>query len=140
MPENNCACGVAPTLIFSCSGSADVGEISDRAARKMTREGLGKMYCLAGVGSHINSFLMNAGAAGKILVIDGCQVDCARKLIEHAGFMDIEHIRVTDMGMEKGKSPASEERIDAVLQSGKMILGMNTSSKSINLKAEGIER
>jgi uncharacterized metal-binding protein len=123
MSENACVCGEAPTLIFSCSGSADVGEISDRAARKLTKDGVGKMYCLAGVGSHINSFLMNASAAGKILVIDGCPVDCARKLIEHAGFTEVKHIRVTDIGMEKGKSPATDERINEVFNKGRVIIG-----------------
>lgn len=39
--KNGCECGAAPTLIFPCSGSADVGEISDRIARKLTRDGVG---------------------------------------------------------------------------------------------------
>ena len=38
MAETNqaCACGTAPKLIFACSGAADVGQISDLAARKLT--------------------------------------------------------------------------------------------------------
>lgn len=32
--KKSCECSAAPTLIFSCSGAADVGELSDRAARK----------------------------------------------------------------------------------------------------------
>ncbi|MFA5434628.1 MAG: hypothetical protein WC372_01150 [Candidatus Neomarinimicrobiota bacterium] len=35
----NCDYDSAPMLIFHCSGSSDTGEIADRAARKMTREG-----------------------------------------------------------------------------------------------------
>ena len=48
MSEANCCAKGANTLIFSCSGAADVGEIADRAARKLTRERMGKMFCLAG--------------------------------------------------------------------------------------------
>lgn len=35
--DNECGCQAAPQLIFPCSGAADVGEISDRAARRLTR-------------------------------------------------------------------------------------------------------
>ena len=40
-------CGGGPRLIFACSGASDVGEIADRAARKLSREGVGKMYCIS---------------------------------------------------------------------------------------------
>ncbi|MEK7995130.1 MAG: putative zinc-binding protein, partial [Planctomycetota bacterium] len=43
--SNECSGG--PKLIFACSGAADVGEIADRAARRMTRNGSGSMFCLA---------------------------------------------------------------------------------------------
>lgn len=120
MPEKKpcCSCQTAPTLIFSCSGGADVGEISDRTARRLSREGLGKMFCLAGVGGHVNNILMSTEAAGTILVIDGCPVDCARKTLEHAGFDTFLHVRVTDCGFTKGSSPATEDRIEAVYAKG----------------------
>ena len=62
--DKQCACGTAPKLIFPCSGAADVGEIADRAARRLSKEGAGKMYCLAGVGGHIEDMLLNVQAAG----------------------------------------------------------------------------
>ena len=124
MPEKNqgCECVSAPTLIFPCSGAADVGEISDRAARKLTREGVGKMFCLAGVGGHVNNILTSTQAAGKILVIDGCPVDCAKKTIEHAEFSEFLHFRVTDLGCVKGKSPATDETINRITAHGKSLL------------------
>jgi uncharacterized metal-binding protein len=124
MPETNCGCGcsAAPTLIFPCSGAADVGEISDRVARKLTREGAGKMFCLAGVGAHVDNFLMSTRAAGKILVIDGCPVDCAKNMLRHVGFEDITHMRVTDLGCEKGKSSVSEDTIAKISAHGKSML------------------
>ena len=124
MESTNCGCGCAsaPTLIFPCSGAADVGEISDRAARKLTRDGVGKMFCLAGLGGHVNNILMSTSAAGRILVIDGCPVDCAKKTLEHAGFTDFVHLRVTDHGCIKGKSPVMDENVDIIADKGKMLL------------------
>lgn len=121
MSEKSCGCGCseAPTLIFSCSGSADVGEISDRAARKLNRDGAGKMFCLAGIGGHVNNFIMSTGAAGKILVIDGCTVACAKKTLEHAGFNNFEYVCVTDYGCLKGKTPVTDETIDRIVIEGK---------------------
>ena len=74
------------TLVFPCSGTADVGEISDRVGRKMTKEGLGRMYCLAGIGGHVSGIVESTKAATEIITIDGCPVACATKALEHAGF------------------------------------------------------
>ena len=126
MPDSNkgCGCGSAPTLIFPCSGAADVGEISDRAARKLTRDGVGNMFCLAGLGGHVESFITNTQAAGKILVIDGCTVDCAKKTLEHATINDFLHVRVTDCGCIKGKSPVTDETVARIAAYGNEMLSV----------------
>jgi len=120
--KHECACGSAPKLIFPCSGAADVGEVADLAVRALTREGAGKMYCLAGVGGHVEDMLLNVQAAGKILAIDGCPKDCARQTLAHAGFKDIAHLRLTDLGFQKGASPATAENIDTVVELAKPLL------------------
>jgi len=51
------ACDGGIKLIFPCSGAADVGEISDKAARGLTAQGHGKMFCLAGIGGNINGII-----------------------------------------------------------------------------------
>jgi uncharacterized metal-binding protein len=117
-----CAGSAAPKLIFPCSGAADVGEVADRAARKLTREGAGKMYCLAGVGGHIEDMLLNVQAAGKILAIDGCPKDCARQTLAHAGFKDFAHLRLSDIGFFKGASPANEESVSIAVEHAKPFL------------------
>ena len=38
--EELCSCSGGPKLIFACSGVADVGEIADKAARKLTKEAM----------------------------------------------------------------------------------------------------
>ncbi|MCL4191158.1 MAG: hypothetical protein KJZ87_05395 [Thermoguttaceae bacterium] len=114
-PSPTCACSAAPKLIFACSGAADVGHVSDLAARKLTAEGVGKMFCLAGVGGRVSGIIATTQAAESILAIDGCQLDCVRKTLEEAGFTKFEHLRLNDLGMEKGKTPASDENVATVV-------------------------
>jgi uncharacterized metal-binding protein len=117
-PQPVC-CGAAAQVIFACSGSADVGKIADLAARKLTEEGVGKMSCLAGVGGRVTGIMETTRAAQTILAIDGCPLHCARNTLEQAGFKKFEHLCLSDLGMEKGKSPPSEERIAQVVGRGK---------------------
>lgn len=117
MNENDkCSCDAAPRLIFACSGSSDVGAISDQAARKLTREGKGKMYCLAGIGGRVSGIMATTESAGNILVIDGCPIECAKKTLKQAGFENVTHLRLSDIGLEKGKSAVNQENIDKVFK------------------------
>ncbi|MFC2160778.1 putative zinc-binding protein [Acidobacteriota bacterium] len=109
-------CSAAPTLIFACSGAADVGAIADQAARRLTANGSGKMYCLAGIGGHVPGIIKTTQEAEKILALDGCPVDCTKLSLEEAGITNFEHIKVTDLGIEKGQSPATNENITTVVQ------------------------
>jgi uncharacterized metal-binding protein len=115
-------CSAAPRLIFACSGAADVGELSDLAARELTVEGVGKMFCLAGIGGRVSGIMANTQAAQAILAIDGCPLDCAKKTLENAGFTKFEHIRLSDLGMEKGKTAVTEEAVATVVSLGKIRL------------------
>ncbi len=110
----SCACSVAPKLIFACSGAADVGAITDQAARKLTRDGAGNMFCLAGIGGRISGIVKSTEAAAKVLAIDGCPLSCARKCLEQAGFTGFDHVQLADLQMAKGSSPVTEENIDRV--------------------------
>ena len=112
--KSTCACGTAPKLIFPCSGGSDTGELTDQTARKLTREGLGKMYCLAGIGGRVSGIMASTESAAKILAIDGCPLNCARKTLEEAGFKTFEHLTLSDIGFQKGKSPVNAENIAKV--------------------------
>ena len=104
-------CTGGPKLIFACSGAADVGAIADQAARKLTRDGAGKMFCLAGIGGRIDGIMKTTQAASSILAIDGCPLNCVKASLEKAGFTNFKHLQLADLGLEKGKSPATEENI-----------------------------
>ncbi|NUM52009.1 MAG: putative zinc-binding protein [Candidatus Hydrogenedentes bacterium] len=111
---NACANNAAAKLIFACSGAADVGAIADQAARKLTRDGHGKMFCLAGVGGRVPPIIERTQSAERVLAIDGCELDCVKKCLELAGFPDADHVRLSDLGFEKGKSPVTNEAVDRV--------------------------
>lgn len=120
--KKQCACGTAPKLIFTYSGAADVGAIADQAARKLTKDGAGKMYCLAGIGGRVSRIMTTTESAAKILAIDGCPINCASKTLELAGFKKIEHLALSDIGLQKGQSPVTPENIDKVAQKAAPLL------------------
>lgn len=109
----SCSCSSAPvTAIYSCSGAADVGEIADRTARALSREGLGKMSCAVGVGAGIQSLRNGALSAGRVLAIDGCSTRCVAKALVESGVAGYMHIDLGNEGFAKGESPASEMSIE----------------------------
>jgi len=116
-------CTGGEKLIFACSGAADVGAVSDRAARQMTRDGVGKMFCLAGLGGKVEGIIQKSKAAATILAIDGCSLDCAGKCLEQAGITDFAHVRVTDLGLEKGQTPVSDRNVTMVAEAAAPLLG-----------------
>ena len=72
------------------------------------------MFCLAGIAGDVELIVVNSRAANRTVVVDGCDSDCAKKTMEKQGFAEFDHIRVTDLGWEKGKTPVTEERIQEV--------------------------
>jgi uncharacterized metal-binding protein len=91
-----------------------VGALADQAARKLTRDGAGKMFCLAGIGGRVDGIMKTTQAAAKILAIDGCPLNCARNCLEKAGFTQFEHMQLSDLGLAKGSSPVNEPNIATV--------------------------
>lgn len=102
-------------LVYSCSGAADVGEIADRAVRRLDAANIAWMSCLAGIGGRVSGLVANATAAPMLVAVDGCPHDCAKKTLELAGFPDVRHVRVTNLGFKKGRAPAAEEAIAKVV-------------------------
>jgi uncharacterized metal-binding protein len=79
------------------------------------------MFCLAGIGGRVPSIMDNMKMAGEIWAIDGCPEDCAKRTLELAGFALTRHLRVTDCGFEKGRSPATDDNVIVVLTKAQAI-------------------
>jgi uncharacterized metal-binding protein len=110
-------------LIYACSGGANVAEISDRAARELMFSGCGTMFCLAGLGAGIQGMIQTAKDADVNLVIDGCPVDCAKKIFEKAGLSNYAYVKVTDLGIEKVKGVrCTDDQVAKVVAKAKEVL------------------
>ena len=116
--QAQCSCSSAPNFVFPCSGASDVGGLSDQGARQMAKDGTGKMYCLAGIGGRVETIMADTRAAGRIVVIDGCEQECARKTMGLAGFIGFQHLKLAEMGFKKGETPVTPERIRVVAAKG----------------------
>ncbi len=123
MANETCACKGGQALIFGCSGGSDVGALADLAARRLSKEGKGKMYCLAGVGGRVPGIMKTTEATEEILAIDGCPMECAKKTLEQAGIKKFKHLQLAGLGFEKGKAPGSEENVSKAAAAGAGMLG-----------------
>ena len=123
---SKCCCGGKIILIYPCSGAANTGEIADRISRKLAKEGYGNMSCLASVGAHISGFVQSAKGAEENITIDGYSINCAKKILEHIGVTPTKPYILTEMGVEKGKTPATKEIVNAI---------SNKIKKDLSLKA-----
>ncbi len=120
--SRGCSSSEGPKLIFACSGCAEVGELSDQAARQLNRDGLGKMTCLAGVGARINGFIKSTEAAAKVLAIDGCKLHCTKKTLEEAGLRSTAHLCLEDIGFEKGSTEINKDNVAKITQQATALL------------------
>ena len=98
-------------IIYACSGCSDAGELADRVARQLTRDGIGEMSCLAGIGGRVKPLLIKGQRAQQIIVIDGCPLTCARHTLQLAGLNNFQHVKLHEFGQCKGSCPVTEERI-----------------------------
>jgi uncharacterized metal-binding protein len=114
-------------LIFACSGAVDVGAIADRSARTMAEQGVGKMFCMAGIGGQVEKIMETTKSADRILVIDGCPMNCTQRCLEQVGFDNIIHLQLADMGLEKGKSLVSSENIWRVVMKATEIMNYDVA-------------
>ena len=57
------------------------------------------------------------------LVIDGCDMDCAKKIFDNCGVTNYVQVKVTDLGIEKVKGVrCTPEQVDKVVAKAKEVL------------------
>jgi len=98
---SKCSCEQGSIILLPCSGGSNCGQIANQAAVELTKEGTGTIYCLAGVGAHIESMVATVISAEKIVAIDGCPVSCAKKTLAHARIIPTHWVCVTELGVTK---------------------------------------
>lgn len=111
--KSGCLCGSSEYMVLACSGACDLGQISDLIARQLRDNGVRKMNCLAVVGAGIEKSIEDFKTKN-ILMLDGCAVDCGKKILDKAGFKDYRYVRLTDYGYTKGQTPVNQNVVDDV--------------------------
>ena len=96
-----CLCEQSEIIIFSCAGSSNVGQIANQTAVKLTQEGIGRYFCLSGIGGHVSGMIESTKAGKMLVAIGGCAVGCSKRTLEHVGFNIDAHVEVTQLGIEK---------------------------------------
>lgn len=112
------ACGVGDVLLFACSGTANVGEIADRAVRRVAGEKRAGLFCLAAIAAGRPDSIAKARRASLNIVVDGCPIDCGARIFAAAGLTNTIHVRVTDLGIEKHAAVGAvpETEIEAAVE------------------------
>ena len=102
--------------IVSCSGASNTGKFTDEVARMLSASGDASMICLAKVALGDQPLIQKVKAQNtKIVVLDGCPINCAEKLLGREGISDIIHINTTDFDIVKGKTPFSVEKANEIV-------------------------
>lgn len=108
------------TMILACSGASNLGQLANQAAVELTREGFGKMFCVAAIGAHLPTFVEAAKKSQGLITIDGCAVGCARKILEHAEVPLQAYVVLYDLGIEKNSNtnliPSEVEKVKAAVK------------------------
>jgi len=95
--QKGCLCGSGEKIVIACSGACDLGQVTDIVARKLRDNKVRKMNCLAAVGADVKPTI-EAFKSANLLMLEGCPVDCGKKILDKAGITNYTHIRMTDLG------------------------------------------
>ena len=128
---NECCAPGGNIVILACSGGSNVGQLSNQAAVELTQEGFGKMFCLAGVGGHLGGFVQSAKDVPQMVAIDGCDIGCAKAILEHADVPIKSYLVLTGLGIQKNKIfNLKKDDIDTVKEAVKKSCGESQSAQT----------
>ena len=80
--ELTCECHAEENIFLPCAGGPNCGQITNRVAVKLDEEGVGRIYCLAGIGAHVDGIVEKADK----MITTGCGAEaedvCPASFIE----------------------------------------------------------
>jgi len=101
--------------IVSCSGASNTGLYADEVARQLNNDNEASMICLAKIAIGDKALINKVKSQQtKIIVLDGCALNCAEKILANAGITEIIHVNTTDFDIVKGKTPFSKEKAQEI--------------------------
>lgn len=103
-------------LVMSCSGASNTGEFADAIARRLDEKKDASMVCLPKIAIQDRNLIDKVNnSGGKLIVLDGCPLHCAKKILQNAGITDFLHLTITDFGVKKGATPVTQDSIDEII-------------------------
>lgn len=113
------------TALFVCFGGlSNVGTLTGLAgleAVKQAGPGKAAIFCLGGLPTQAPSVIDKTNRVDRIVVVDGCPLNCARKIVEGAGYQPTVTINlVNDCGIKKG--PPTQYTTDDLVTASAAIL------------------
>lgn len=112
-------------LVYSCSGCSSAAQLANDVAVRLDRAGLAEMSCIAGVGGGVQSLVNKAkraaGSGRRIVVLDGCHLQCARHCLDREGIRPDLHFRLNEFGIRKQyHADASAEDVERLFETVRM--------------------
>ena len=88
------------TALFVCfGGMSNVGVLTGLAGLEVMRQ-VGRenacIFCLGGLPTRAESVLEKTAGARRIVTVDGCHMNCARQIVEQAGFSPRHSLTLAD--------------------------------------------
>lgn len=91
-------------ILYSCSGCSLAGQTAHTLALHLNKIGIVEMSCLAGLASGKKSFKSKA-LNREIWIIDGCQMQCAKTILQNKDMQETKHIKLYEHGIKKHQEP-----------------------------------
>ena len=113
-----CSCGQnePKRIIFPCAGQANVGQLTNLAAIQLTKEGYGSIACASLLAIGTESLIANALNADEVVALDGCPMQCMKKIAGAQGIPVGQHLVMTELGIAKGPSKQySEDDVEKIV-------------------------
>jgi uncharacterized metal-binding protein len=108
---SDCECIADEITLLPCSGGSNCGQIANQIAVLLNNLGVGTLYCLAGIGAHIDGMIESARGSKRLVVIDGCPTACAKKIVEHTGLKITDWICITEEGVSKNHNLLLDDQV-----------------------------
>lgn len=103
-------------VLISCSGASNTGCYADKVARIMDENGQANMICLPKIAINDKKLIDSVkNTSKKVVVIDGCPLNCAEVIVKEKGIENFTHINTTDFGIIKGKTPITDDKINEII-------------------------
>ncbi len=109
-------------VVVTCSGASDVGELSDRVGRELSRTNVVHLECSSAIGAARADSLERLRRAKAVLVIDGCASSCVGKMLDAACIEKRRHLDLGELGLSKGHSPATQANVARAVEAVKALL------------------